>query len=59
MSSLPGISAETLSCVRLKPAIRREQSDGVVIAPPPDFDADLRNALAKRRSKVIVAYTIF
>lgn len=47
----PAVSAEALSAVRLKPTTRRDSPNN--IAPiPAGFDSDLRNALAKRRTKV-------
>uniref|UniRef100_A0A7E4VB83 ANK_REP_REGION domain-containing protein n=1 Tax=Panagrellus redivivus TaxID=6233 RepID=A0A7E4VB83_PANRE len=51
-----GISAEALTSVRLKPVSSTAPADNnnTIKGPPKslDFDADLRNALAKRRSKV-------
>ncbi|KAE9550115.1 hypothetical protein FO519_006675 [Halicephalobus sp. NKZ332] len=60
-----GISAEALTAVRLKPVDPNLNNNNVIKSsmakPNPcgpkkslDFDADLRNALAKRRSKVCI-----
>lgn len=46
----PSISSEALSKVKLKPTTR-SGSSSYSTAVPHGFDSDLRNALAKRRSK--------
>jgi hypothetical protein len=53
--STPSISPMALSAVKLKPALRRDESaPGTMTggSGAADFDSDLRNALAKRRTKV-------
>lgn len=53
-STSQGISPMALSSVKLKPAMKRgESAPGAVNGGGPvDFDSDLRNALARRRTKV-------